>query len=665
MTIFKLHSPYPPNGDQPKAIDALARGVKDNIQYQTLLGVTGSGKTFTLANVIANFDRPALVISHNKTLAAQLTSEFKDFFPENAVEYFVSYYDYYQPEAYIPQTDTYIEKDSSINDEIDRLRHKATTSLLTRRDCIIVASVSCIYGLGSPEDYKETMLLFNKNDLISLDTTLEKLVKMQYERNNFNPQRGQFSLKGEVLEIYPADEEKIIRLNLFDNKIEKIRILNPVSGVIEDNNPENIIIHPAKHFITPDDKRFLAIEAIKKELDEHLKFLEKSGKKLEAHRLKTKTEYDLELLKNIGYCNGVENYSRHLSGRKKGEPPATLLDYFPDDFITIIDESHVTIPQLHAMRHGDRSRKKTLIDYGFRLPSAYDNRPLSFEEFISKTGQTIFVSATPGPYEIEHSKKIVEQVIRPTGLIDPEIIIKPIEGQVEDLVKRIKERAGKNERTLVTTLTKKMAEDLSAYLAELGIKVRYLHSDIDTLERIEILRELRVGKIECLVGINLLREGLDLPEVSLVGILDADKEGFLRSQTSLIQTMGRAARNISGTVILYADNITGSIKAAVAETNRRRAIQVEHNKKHNIQPESIRKAVRDILETPVDEIKNARKARQGKLSPKEIEKLIKIMEKDMYACAKNLEFEKAAALRDEVFELKKSLRKDPLLPDIK
>ncbi|MFH1452802.1 MAG: excinuclease ABC subunit UvrB [Armatimonadota bacterium] len=665
MSIFKLHKPYPPQGGQPKAIKALTEGIKKDIRFQTLMGVTGSGKTYTMANVIANFDRPVLVISHNKTLAAQLTSEFKEFFPENAVEYFVSYYDYYQPEAYIPQTDTYIEKDSSINDEIDRLRHKATTALLTRRDCIIVASVSCIYGLGSPEDYKDTVLSLKENDNINTDNILRKLVKMQYSRTNMLLERGQFRLKGEVLEIYPADEEKIIRVNLFGDTIEKIKILDPVTGRIIKSGSDSCIIHPAKHFITPDDKLELAIKSIKKELEEQLKFLKKQGKDLEAQRLKTRTEYDLELLQNLGYCNGIENYSRHLTGRLPGEPPATLLSFFPDDFITVIDESHVTIPQLGAMREGDASRKKTLIEHGFRLPSAADNRPLSFNEFTSRTGQTVFVSATPGKYEIKHSKKIVEQIIRPTGLVDPEIIIKPVKNQVDDLIERIKERTKKNERVLVTTLTKKMAEDLSSYLAELGVKVRYLHSDIDTLERIAILRELRTGKIECLVGINLLREGLDLPEVSLVGILDADKEGFLRSRTSLIQTIGRAARNISGTVLIYADNITGSIKSAVEETSRRRHIQLEYNKKHNIKPESVRKAVRDILETPLEEIKKITKAREGKISPDQIKKLIKTLEKNMHDCAKNLEFEKAAALRDEIYGLKRTLKKDPLLPEIK
>ncbi|MCL5037727.1 MAG: excinuclease ABC subunit UvrB [Chloroflexi bacterium] len=666
---FKLHAPFPPAGDQPVAAELLIESIKSGNRHQTMLGVTGSGKTYTMAMIIAALGRPALVLSHNKTLAAQLTSEFREFFPENAVEYFVSYYDYYQPEAYIPQSDTYIEKDSSINDEIDRLRHSATQAVLERRDTLVVASISCIYGLGSPEEYRKTILVFRKGEHMPREKILDRLVEMRFERTRAILSRGQFRLMGDNLEIYPADEEKIVRVSFFDEVVEKIQVLDAVTGKVI-QAPDRYVIYPAVHFVTSWDTLDRACKDIEAELEDRLKFFRCKDKLVEAQRLEQKTRYDLELLREIDYVNGIENYSRHLAGRPKGSPPSTLIDYFPDDFLVFIDESHVTIPQLHGMRAGDRSRKKNLIDYGFRLPSAFDNRPLSFDEFMERAGQIVYVSATPGPYELEQSSVVAEQIIRPTGLIDPEIIIRPVKGQVDDLVGEIKKRAEKHERVLVTTLTKKMAEDVAEYLAEMGIKVRYLHSEIDTLDRIEILRGLRLGEFDCLVGINLLREGLDLPEVSLVGILDADQEGFLRSETSLIQTMGRAARNISGTVILYADNITGSIKQAVDETLRRRKIQIEYNQKHGITPESIRKSVRDILEgirmktrTEVTRVKD-----KQDLEITTIYKLMKDFEKAMKDSAKNLEFEKAAALRDEMFGLKKELyrrrEETPLLYEI-
>ncbi|MCD6310077.1 MAG: excinuclease ABC subunit UvrB [Candidatus Eremiobacteraeota bacterium] len=655
-SIFKLHAPYPPAGDQPVASDLLIKSINQHNRHQTLLGVTGSGKTYTMALIIAALGRPTLVLSHNKTLAAQLTSEFREFFPENAVEYFVSYYDYYQPEAYIPQTDTYIEKDSSINDEIDRLRHSATQAVLERRDTIVVASISCIYGLGSPEEYKKTILVFKKGESIQREKILERLVEMRFERTRSILSRGQFRLVGDNLEIYPADEEKIVKVSFFDEEVEKIQVLDAVTGKLV-QSPDRYVIYPAVHFVTSWDTLERACRDIEKELEERLEYFRSHEKLLEAQRLEQRTRYDLELLREIGYVNGIENYSRHLSGRPAGSPPSTLVDYFPDDFLVFIDESHVTIPQLHGMREGDRSRKRNLIEHGFRLPSAYDNRPLSFDEFMERVGQVVYVSATPGPYELENSSVVAEQIIRPTGLVDPEVIIRPVRNQVDDLVGEIKKRASKNEKVLVTTLTKKMAEDLAGYLADLGIRVRYLHSEIDTLDRIEILRGLRLGEFDCLVGINLLREGLDLPEVSLVGILDADQEGFLRSETSLIQTMGRAARHISGTVILYADNVTGSIKRAVDETQRRRKIQIDYNKKHGITPESIRKSVRDILEG----IRTKTRTEIARIKDKEtleiatVYKLMRDFEKAMKEAAGNLEFEKAAALRDEMFELKKEL----------
>ena len=658
MSLFQLNSPYPMKGDQPQAVEKISKSILEGNRHQTLLGVTGSGKTFTMANIIQKVGKPALVISHNKTLAAQLCSEFREFFPKNAVEYFVSYYDYYQPEAYIPQSDTYIEKDSSINDDIDRLRHSATQAVLERDDVIIVASVSCIYGLGSPQDYQDALLVFRDGHEMDREETLERLVNMQFTRNSLVPQRGQFRVRGEILEIYPADQDQIIKVEFFGDEIDSLSIYHPVTGELL-GSPQRVVVYPAKHFITPQHKLIKSIKAIEDELNERVKYFRDKGMLLEAQRIEMRTNYDLELLQELGYCNGIENYSRHLTERKVGEPPYTLIDYFPDDFVVFIDESHVTLPQLHAMQHGDRSRKRNLIQHGFRLPCAYDNRPLSFEEFMEKVNQLVYVSATPGKYEMERSQEVVEQIIRPTGLVDPEVIIRPVEGQVDDLIGEIKATAKNNERVLVTTLTKKMAENLSDYLARMNIEARYLHSGIDTLERIQILRDLRLGKFDCLVGINLLREGLDLPEVSLVAILDADKEGFLRSETSLVQTIGRAARNVSGRVILYADNITGSIERAVGETMRRREIQLEYNKKNGIEPKTIRKAVKDILEGLIlgetsDVLKIEKK---DELSLSAMEVLAKDMEKAMREAAKKMEFETAAALRDELFEIRKEIRK--------
>lgn len=658
MSGFKLHSPYPPRGDQNKAIEELTNSITAGNRHQTLLGVTGSGKTFTMANVIEKVSKPALVISHNKTLAAQLCTEFREFFPDNPVEYFVSYYDYYQPEAYLPVTDTYIEKDSSINNDIDRLRHAATQAVLERDDVIIVASVSCIYGLGSPEDYQDSVLMLSEGIETDLESILEKLVNMQFNRTTIPPERGQFRVRGEILEIHPVNRERIIRADFFGDEIEQLSVYHPVTGEIL-SNPKRIFVYPAKHFITPGPKIARAVRAIEDELRERIQYFRERDMLLEAQRIEMRTNYDLELLQEIGYCNGIENYSRHLTGRAPGQPPYTLIDYFPENFVIFIDESHVTIPQLHGMQHGDRSRKKNLIDHGFRLPSAYDNRPLSFEDFMQKAPQIIYVSATPGPYELKESPVIIEQIIRPTGLVDPEIIIRPVTHQVDDLIGEVKKRAAKNERVLVTTLTKKMSEDLSDYMAQVNISTRYLHSGIDTLERIEILRDLRLGKFDCLVGVNLLREGLDLPEVSLVAVLDADKEGFLRSETALVQTMGRAARNVSGTVILYADNITGSIERAVRETVRRREIQLAYNKEHGIIPKTIRKAVRDILEgLTLGETADVLKVeKKEELSISAIERLVKDIEKTMKEAAKRMEFETAAALRDEMFELRREIKK--------
>jgi len=659
MNKFKIEAPYEPKGDQPRAIEKLVEGVKNGLDYQTLLGVTGSGKTYTMAKVIENIGKPSLVIAPNKTLAAQLCNEFKYFFPSNAVEYFVSYYDYYQPEAYIPHTDTYIEKDSSINDEVDKLRHAATSALFTRKDVVIVASVSCIYGLGSPEDYQATVVLLSLMQDYNLDEVLKKLVKIKYQRNDINFARGTFRVRGDVLEVFPAYDEVAIRVEFFGDTVERIVTIDPLTGEVLRTH-DHIAIYPATHFVTIEEKIERALLSIQNELDERLFELREQGKLLEAQRLEQRTKYDLEMIREVGYCNGVENYSRHFSGKAPGEPPDTLLDYFPDDFLVLIDESHITIPQLNGMYNGDRSRKQTLVDHGFRLPSAVDNRPLKFDEFMKKVSQMVFVSATPGPYEDEHSKQVVEQIVRPTGLIDPEVIIRPTKGQIDDLLDKIRERVDKNERVLVTTLTKKMAEDLTDYLMEMGVKVRYLHSDIDTLERIKILTDLRLGEFDVLVGINLLREGLDLPEVSLVAILDADKEGFLRSERSLIQTIGRAARNVSGQVVMYADTVTDSMQRAISETNRRRRLQMDYNRKNGIEPQTIRKAVTDIIQTAVAESGKLYKTRKAsdevqKIPRKELENLIRALEDEMRLAAEKLDFETAALLRDEIFDLRKEL----------
>jgi excinuclease ABC subunit B len=653
---FKLISDYPPQGDQPHAINKLVEGIRNGYKYQTLLGVTGSGKTFTMANVIQEVQLPTLVISHNKTLAAQLCSEFRKYFPHNAVEYFVSYYDYYQPEAYIARTDTYIEKDSSINEEIDRLRLSATSSLLERRDVIIVASVSCIYGLGSPEDYQELVLKISRNDIFKRDNILERLINIHYERNDIDFHRGCFRVRGDVIEIFPSYLEYAFRIELWGDEIEAISEIDPLTGKVVKRR-DKLIVYPAKHFVTTKDKLERAILSIEEELKKRLKYFKKEGKLLEAQRLEQRTKYDLEMLKEVGYCSGIENYSRHISGRKPGEPPATLLDYFPSNFLLFIDESHVTIPQLRGMFAGDKSRKDSLTEYGFRLPSAYDNRPLYFEEIEKYMEKVVFVSATPAKHELEKSKQIVEQIIRPTGLIDPEIVLKPAKNQIDSLIEEIKKRTEKKERILVTTLTKRMAEDVAEYLDEISIKAKYLHSEIKTLERINILRDLRLGKFNVLVGVNLLREGLDLPEVSLVAILDADKEGFLRSETSLIQTMGRAARNINGTVILYCENITGSIKRAVKETNRRRKIQLEYNHKYHITPQTITKSIEEFAivnnEKNLGDFSTVNEENEKYLSQNNLWLLIKSLEKEMKQAAKNLDFERAALLRDEIRRLKK------------
>lgn len=654
---FQLFSPFPPRGDQPKAIKELSEGVKAGLRHLILLGATGTGKTFTVSHVIQAVQKPTLVICHNKTLAAQLCNEFREFFPHNAVHYFVSYYDYYQPEAYIPQTDTYIEKDASINDEIDRLRHAATSALLERRDVIIVASVSCIYGLGMPEDYASMTLSLKRGESIERDEILRRLVELQYERNDIGFGRGTFRVRGDVIEVIPAYHENIFRIELFGDEIDRILELDAVTGKLLGER-QRVMIYPASHYITPAHKLERAIKAIEEELEERLDYFKKNGKLLEAQRLEQRTRYDLEMLREFGYCTGIENYSRHLSGRAPGEPPYTLIDYFPKDFLIIIDESHQTIPQLHGMYNGDRTRKEILVEYGFRLPSALDNRPLKFEEFEQRVNQAIYMSATPGPYERAKGQKIVEQIVRPTGLVDPEVVVRPVTGQIDDLIHEIKETTARGERVLVTTLTKKMAEDLTDYLVELGIRARYLHSDIETLDRVDILRDLRLGEFDVLVGINLLREGLDLPEVSFVAILDADKEGFLRSETSLVQTIGRAARNVRGKVILYADEVTDSMKRALEETNRRRRIQVEYNEKHGITPETIKKAIKEFmpeLKRQEKDKKKALKKRVERLAPKQVADLIKELEQEMFAAAKQLEFERAARIRDEIKELRKEL----------
>ncbi|NOX37178.1 MAG: excinuclease ABC subunit UvrB [Calditrichaeota bacterium] len=662
MKKFKLVSKYKPTGDQPEAIRQLTEGILRGEKYQTLLGVTGSGKTFTMANVIANVNRPTLIISHNKTLAAQLYGEFKQFFPENAVEYFISYYDYYQPEAYIPQTDTYIEKDSSINDEIDRLRLKATASLMSRRDVIIVSSVSCIYGIGSPKDYFEMTIPVRVGDRLIRHQFFGKLIDIHYTRNDIGPERGTFRVRGDVIEIYPAYEKFAIRIDTFGDEVESIQYFNPTTGEILEE-VEQVVIFPASHFVTTEHNLKRAIESIKQELAERLKELRAQGKLLEAQRLEQRTLFDIEMMEEIGYCSGIENYSRHLSGRKPGEPPYTLLDFFPEDFICFIDESHQTIPQIRGMYEGDHSRKKTLVEYGFRLPSALDNRPLKFDEFMSKLNQVIFVSATPSEFEIELSKGVVvEQIIRPTGLVDPEIEVRPTRGQIDDLIHEIRQRIERGERTLVLTLTKRMAEDLTDYLQSLGIKAAYLHSEIDSLERVDILRDLRLAEFDVLVGINLLREGLDLPEVSLVAILDADKEGFLRSEVSLLQIAGRAARNVNGKVIFYADTITRSMQRTIEETERRRKKQLEYNKAHGITPRTVYKTVDEILQTT--SVADVRAKYKAKRKIREFdymdrltgEELIQKLEQEMKEAAENLEFERAAQLRDEILKLKGKLK---------
>ena len=638
MDKFVLKSPFTPSGDQPEAIEALSDGIIKGDKGQILLGVTGSGKTYTIANVIEKVNRPTLVLAHNKTLAAQLCSEFKEFFPDNAVEFFVSYYDYYQPEAYIPQTDTFIEKDAAINDEIDKLRHSATMALFERRDVIVVASVSCIYGLGDPEDYSEMVVSLRPGMETDRDEIIGRLVDMQYERNDINFTRNKFRVHGDVLEVFPSSEnEKAVRIEFFGDEIERICEINTVTGEILGTR-SHIAIYPASHYVTNKAKLERAIQGIEKELDERVKYFNDHGKLLEAQRISQRTNYDIEMMREVGFCQGIENYSRHISGREKGSAPYTLIDYFPDDFLLVIDESHVTIPQVKAMYAGDKSRKDNLVEYGFRLPSAYDNRPLTFSEFEERINQVVFVSATPAEYEKEHSEMTVEQVIRPTGLLDPEIEVRPVEGQIDDLVGEINERTEKGERVLVTTLTKKMAEALTDHMQKLGIKVRYMHSEVETIERMEIIRDLRLGVFDVLIGINLLREGLDLPEVSLIAILDADKEGFLRSTTSLIQTIGRAARNAEGKVIMYADSVTDAMREAIDETERRRKIQSDYNEKHNIKPKTVKKAVREVIKT-VKETKDT-----GKKDKNILEKL----ENEMKKAASELRFEDAAKLRDRI-----------------
>ena len=651
MDKFELVSPYKPSGDQPQAIDKLVEGIEKGYRDQTLLGVTGSGKTFTMANIIARMNRPTLILAHNKILAAQLCSEFKEFFPHNAVEYFVSYYDYYQPEAYIPSTDAYIEKDSAINDEIDKLRHSATLALAERRDVIIVASVSCIYSLGAPEEYRNNVISLRKGMEMSREELLGRLVSIQYERNDVNFVRNKFRVRGDVVEIFPAgSSENAIRVEFFGDEIDRISEIQVVTGNII-STLAHTAIYPASHYVVSKAHLHEAVQEIQKELDERVKWFEEQGKLVEAQRIKQRTLYDIEMLEEIGFCKGIENYSRILAGRAPGSVPYTLLDHFPKDYLLFVDESHVSLPQVRGMSAGDRGRKSVLVDYGFRLPSAFDNRPLNFDEFDSKINQAIYVSATPGPIEREKSAQIVEQVIRPTGLVDPEIIVKPVAGQIEDLLSEINIRAEKNERVLVTTLTKKMAEDLTTYLQGMGVRVKYLHHDIDTIERMEIIRDLRLGEFDVLVGINLLREGLDIPEVSLVAILDADKEGFLRSESSLIQTIGRAARNAEGKVIMYADSVTGSMERAITETNRRRELQLAYNKEHGIVPKTIIKDIRDVIEisskADVDD-----KAAKKKMSKKEKDELIAKLTAQMKEAAKLLEFEHAAYLRDKINELK-------------
>ncbi|MEK5136554.1 MULTISPECIES: excinuclease ABC subunit UvrB [Priestia] len=652
---FKLVSSYEPKGDQPKAIEKIVKGIHEGKQQQVLLGATGTGKTFTISNVIKEVNKPTLIIAHNKTLAGQLYSEFKEFFPDNAVEYFVSYYDYYQPEAYVPQTDTFIEKDASINDEIDKLRHSATSSLFERNDVIIIASVSCIYGLGSPEEYKEMVVSLRVGMEKERNQLLRDLVDVQYERNDIDFKRGTFRVRGDVVEIFPASrDERCIRIEFFGDEIDRIREVDALTGEVLSDR-EHVAIFPASHFVTREEKMKVAIKNIEKELQEQLEKMREAGKLLEAQRLEQRTNYDLEMMREMGFCSGIENYSRHLTLRPPGSTPYTLLDFFPEDFLLVVDESHVTIPQIRGMYNGDQARKQVLVDHGFRLPSALDNRPLKFDEFEDHIHQIVHVSATPGPYELEKASDVIEQIIRPTGLLDPNIEVRPIEGQIDDLIGELQDRIAKNERVLITTLTKKMSEDLTNYLKEIGIKVQYLHSEIKTLERIEIIRDLRLGKFDVLVGINLLREGLDIPEVSLVTILDADKEGFLRSERSLIQTIGRAARNANGHVIMYANRITNSMEIAISETNRRRSIQEAYNEKHGITPQTIQKEVRGAIRATIvaeDTESYDQAPAFDKMTGKEKQKIIQEMEEEMKGAAKALNFERAAELRDLLLELK-------------
>ncbi len=662
---FRVVSDFRPAGDQPQAIDDLARLVKDGRPHVTLLGATGTGKTFTVAHLVERVQRPTLVIAPNKSLAAQLANEFREVFPENAVEYFVSYYDYYQPEAYLPQTDTYIEKDSSINDEIERLRHSATASLLSRRDVLIVASVSCIYGLGSPDEYEGQLLRVYRGTEVPMDFAIQRLVEIQYQRNQVSRARGTFRVTGDTLEVFPTYEQAGYRIEWWGDTVERISMFDPTTGEIVRDDIVDHTTFPASHYVASEERMKTALVTIEEELQERLAYFERESKMLEAERLRMRTSYDLEMLREVGFCSGIENYSRHIDGREPGSAPYTLLDYFPDDYLVVIDESHVTVPQLHAMYEGDVSRKSSLVEYGFRLPSALDNRPLRFEEFVDRVPQAVYMSATPGPYELRRSEgAVVEQIVRPTGLIDPEVEIRPTRGQVDDLIEEIRRRAESDQRVLVTTLTKKMAEDLTDYLVEMGVRVRYMHSEVDTLQRIEIVRDLRLGEFDVLVGINLLREGLDLPEVSLVAILDADKEGFLRSETSLIQTIGRAARNVDGKVLMYADAVTDSMKAALSETQRRRQIQMAYNTEHGIDPQTVRKRVTDILlSLRGDEAAQATPKQQRRKRPahpemptEELERLIQGLEEEMHQAAKDLRFEYAARLRDEVHELRRELR---------
>ena len=655
MDKFKIHSKFKPTGDQPEAIKTISDAIKRNEKFSTLLGVTGSGKTFTMANIIENVNKPTLILAHNKTLAAQLYGEFKEFFPENAVEYFVSYYDYYQPEAYVASSDTYIEKDASINDEIDKLRHSATAAILERDDVIIISSVSCIYGLGDPEDYRKLMLSLRPGMERDRDDIIKKLIEIQYERNDINFTRGTFRVRGDILEIFPAsNDERAIRIEFFGDEIDRITEIDYVTGKIVGTR-NHVVIFPASHYVTTPERVEKAVIEIEKELEERVESFKDDDKLLEAQRIEQRTKYDIEMLKEIGFCQGIENYSRHITGRKPGEKPYTLMDFFPDDYLIIVDESHVTVPQVRGMYAGDRSRKTSLIDNGFRLPSAYDNRPLNFDEFEENINQILFVTATPGSYELEHSTTIAEQIIRPTGLLDPIVEVRPINNQIDDLVVEINKVIEKDERVLITTLTKKMSEDLTNYLKEIGIKVKYLHSDIDTLERVEIIRDLRLGKFDVLVGINLLREGLDIPEVSLVAILDADKEGFLRSETSLIQTIGRAARNSEGKVIMYADKITRSMESAIAETKRRREIQMLYNEEHNITPITIKKKVRDAIEATVVADEETIYGIKETDNIEEIKENIAALQAEMMEAAQNLQFERAAELRDKIKQLEERI----------